>query len=264
MDMARTWPRTGSQRLTLRAGVAILAVLLGSACQAPAPAPEPENASKVEFPAAEYRALAARGPVYVLDPAKSSVRIFVYRGGPLARMGHNHVVAVADFRGAVYLPDDTAQARFDLVFPVDELAVDRPGDRAAVAGAFDSAPGAEAVAGTRANMLGPEVLAAQRHPRVGLHSAAVAGELPVIELTLTVVLHGQRRELSVPVWIARAGERLVAEGQFRLQPSRFGIEPFSVAGGALQVHDTLGIRFRLVGERRPEPFAPRRGREEGG
>ncbi len=264
MDMARkTRPWTGSQRLALRAGVVILAALLGAGCRTPAPAPGSGDSAQADLPVARYRALAARGPVYVLDAAASSVRIFVYRGGPMARMGHNHVVAVTDFRGAVYLPDDTAQARFDLVFPLEALAVDRPGDRAAAAGAFDSAPDAEAVAGTRANMLGPEVLAAHRHPRIGLRSTAVDGDLPVIELTLEVTLHGQRRQLTLPVWIERADERLVAEGHFRLRPSRFGIEPFSVAGGALQVQDALGIRFRLVGERQPEPFRRPQGREQG-
>lgn len=264
MDMARTRPWSGSQRLALRAGVVILAALLGAGCRIPAPAPGPGDSAQVDLPVARYRALAARGPVYVLDAAASSVRIFVYRGGPMARMGHNHVVAVTEFRGAVYLPDDMAQARFDLVLPLDALAVDRPADRAAAAGAFDSEPDEEAVSGTRANMLGPEVLAAQRHSRIGLRSTAVDGELPVIELTLEVTLHGQRRELTVPVWIERATERLVAEGQFRLRPSRFGIEPFSVAGGALQVRDSLGIRFRLVGERQPEPFRSPPGGEVGG
>lgn len=243
-----------SRRRACYTCVAGLALLLGVGCRTPLPSPAPEEASPLDFPAADYRALAERGPVYVLDAAASSVRIFVYRGGPLARLGHNHVVAVTDFRGAVYLPDDPEQARFDLVFPVAALAVDRQEDRAVAAGSFDSSPDAEAVAATRANMLGPEVLAAQHDPRIGLRSVAVAGELPVVELRLEVTLRGQRRELTVPVWIERAGERLVAEGQFRLRPSRFEVEPFSVAGGALQVRDTLGIRFRLVGQRQPEPF----------
>ncbi len=265
-ETTETRPRAGSptarasHRRAFYAGVAGLALLLGAGCRAPLPSPAPEDASRLDFPAADYRALAERGSVYVLDAAASSVRIFVYRGGPLARLGHNHVVAVTDFRGAVYLPDDPEQARFDLVLPVEAFAVDRPADRAAVGGAFDSALDAEAVTGTRANMLGPEVLAAERYPRIALRSVAVAGDLPVLELRLEVALHDQRRELTVPVWIERAGERLVAEGQFRLRPSRFGIEPFSVAGGALQVRDTLGIRFRLVGTHERAPFASRSGR----
>lgn len=244
-------------RRPIKLGAAGLAAVLAGACQTgggpPGTATEPGTAPT--FPAAEYRDLAEQGFVYVLDPAASSVRIFVYRGGPMARFGHNHVAAVTGFRGAVHLPDDPARGRFDLVFPVEDLALDRPADRDGVAGAFDSSPDSEAVAGTRANMLGPEVLDAQAHPRIGLHSVNVEGAPPVLEATVRVALHGQRRTLTVPVWIERADEaRLVAEGQFTLRQSDFGIEPFSAAGGALHVRDRLSIRFRLVGDRRTDPF----------
>jgi hypothetical protein len=247
----------------MRACVAALLLLLGAGCRTPVPSAAPEDAPRTDFPAADYRALAERGPVYRVDADGSSVRIFVYRGGPLARLGHNHVVAVTDLRGGVYLPEDTAQARFDLVFPVAALAVDRAGDRAATAGAFDSPPDADAVASTRTNMLGPEVLNAERYPRIALRSVSVTGELPVLDLTLAVTLHGQRREVTVPVWIERTGARMIVEGQFRLRPSNFGIEPFSVAAGALRVRDTLGIRFRLVGVREAEPFASQDERAQG-
>lgn len=233
-----------------------LATLVTAGCQSVALGPRVDDGPKgtVEFPTATYRRLATDGPVYVLDPTRSSVRIFVYRGGPLAEMGHNHVVAVRDFRGAVFLPGELADARFDLVFPLDALAVDRPGDRAGVAGAFDSRPDEEAIRGTRANMLGNEVLEADRYPRAALHSTSVEGDLPVVTLTLRVRIHGETNELTVPVWIERADQRLVAEGQFRLRQSRFGIEPFSAAAGALRVRDTLSIRFRLVGEQRTRAF----------
>ncbi len=233
-----------------------LATVAIAGCQSVSEGPRVDDGAKksVEFPAATYRRLAADGPVYVLDPSRSSVRIFVYRGGPLAEMGHNHVVAVREFRGAVFLPGELTNARFDLVFPLDALAVDRAEDRAGVAGAFGSAPDEEAIRGTRANMLGSDVLEADRYPRAALHSTSLEGDLPVITLNLRVRLHGETNEYTVPVWIERTGERLVAEGQFRLRQSRFGIEPFSAAGGALQVRDALSIRFRLEGERRERPF----------
>lgn len=242
-----TWTRR------CRIAAAVLAPALLAACQTGMRDPGAaavEAAAEPRFPAAEYRELAVDGPVYRLDPGASRVRVFVFRGGPLASAGHNHVVAVTDFRGAVHLPADPGRARFDLVFPVDGLAVDRPADRRGVAGAFDSEPDAEAVRGTRGNMLGGEVLDAAAHPRVGLHAVAVTGRLPVLDLELRVTLRGARHTLTVPVWIERADERLVATGQFRLRQSDFGIEPFSALGGALQVGDALAVRFRLVGVRR--------------
>ena len=231
-----------------------LVAVVAAACQ-PTRAPRVDDAAApAAFPVAAYRRLAADGPVYVLRPERSSIRSFVYRGGPLAQMGHNHVVAVPDFRGAALLPEDLSAGRFDLVFRAEDLAVDRPADREGLAGAFGSRPDADAVAGTRANMLGTDVLAAEHWPRVALHSTSVDGELPVLALGLRVQLHGETAELTFPVRIQRADERLVAEGQFRLRQTRFGIEPFSAAGGAQQVRDTLAVRFRLVGERREKPF----------
>lgn len=234
-----------------------LALATAAGCQPAARAPavlKPE-VGPVAFPADAYRALADRGPVYLLDPAASTVRIFVYRGGPLARMGHNHVARATDFRGAVFLPDDPADGRLDLVIAVAGLVLDRPADRRETAGAFDSELSEEAIRDTRRNMLGADLLDAERYPHIALRARRVEGALPVLEVTAEVVVRGAHHEVTVPVWVRHAGERLVAEGQFRLRHGDFGLEPFSAAAGALRVKDGIGIRFRLVGERRERPFA---------
>lgn len=248
-------PPAARRRLARMPAALVLAVTLG--CQAPVRAPtmlEPD-AGPITFPAAEYRALAGRGPVYVLDPGASTVRVFIYRGGPLARLGHNHVASATGLRGAVFLPDDPADGRFDLVIPVAGLALDRPADRRAAGAAFAGDLSEADVRDTRENMLGPDQLDAERYPHVALRARRVEGALPVLEVTADVVVRGARHQITVPVWVARAGERLVVEGQFRLRQSDFGIEPFAAAAGALRVQDGLGIRFRLVGERRERPFA---------
>lgn len=250
--------RTPAVRMTPvgRAGplLAALAVAMVAGCRAPAPAVPWPDAGPIELPVAEYRALADRGPVYVVDPDASRVRIFIYRGGPLARMGHNHVAAATDFRGVVFLPDEPAGGRFDLVIPVAGLALDRPDDRREAAGAFAGDLPDDAVRDTRANMLGPDLLDAGRHPHIALRARRVEGALPVLEVTADVVVRGARHEVTVPVWVRRADARLVVEGQFRVRHTDLGIEPFTAAGGALRVQDGLGIRFRLVGERREPPF----------
>lgn len=252
-------PRRAAGSRRRGAGILVaLALVAAAGCQAPARAPavaEPPGSGPIAFPAAEYRALAGRGAVYVLDPAASAVRVFVYRGGPLARLGHNHVAAATDFRGAVFLPDDPADGRFDLVVPVAGLALDRPADRRAAGAAFAGELSDEAIRDTRANMLGPDLLDAGRHPHVVLRALRIEGALPVLEVTAEVVLRGARHETTVPVWVRRAGGRLVVEGQLRLRHADFGLEPFSAAGGALRVQDAIGVRFRLVGERRERPFA---------
>lgn len=244
------------------AGVlAALAVAAGG-CQAPGPAPVvPELGSGPgAFPVDAYRDLATRGPVYVLDPQASTVRVFVYRGGPLARMGHNHVARATGLRGAVFLPDDASAGRFDLVIPVAGLVLDRPADRRAAGPAFAGALSDEAIRATRANMLGPDQLDAANHPHIVVRARRVAGAPPVLEVSAEIVVRGAAHEITVPVWLRRADGRLVVEGQLRLRHADFGLEPFSAAAGALRVRDGIGVRFRLVGERRERPFAGDQGK----
>ena len=74
-------------------------VVLLAACvpQIRETAPEPKPAMRqapANFPRSDYERAAAQGkPVYRIDPARSLVSITVRRGGSLARMGHDHVVA---------------------------------------------------------------------------------------------------------------------------------------------------------------------------
>src|SRR4051812_19691820 len=49
-------------------------------------------------------------------PAESLLQIFVYRGGKMARLGHNHVIAVHQLAGKVFLAPDLADTRFDISF----------------------------------------------------------------------------------------------------------------------------------------------------
>ena len=65
---------------------------------------------------------AAGGNVFELNPKTSSVRIYAFRAGRAARMGHNHVLAAPQFKGFVYLPSSgPTNARFDLEFRLDQL-----------------------------------------------------------------------------------------------------------------------------------------------
>ena len=233
----------------------VLGIVLAG-CQA---VPHPPStlqpaAGPVSFPAGQYRALAQRGPVYVVDSDASSVRIYAYRAGPLASLGHNHVVAAQTMQGAIFLPGDPSNGRFDLVLPVQRLELDRPEWRRQTAGEFNSRLSDGAIAGTRRHMLGKAVLDAERYPRIAIRATSVQGELPVLDVTADVVLHGVKHSVQVPVWVQRDGDRITVEGQFRLRQTDFGIQPYSAAGGALQVADDLGIHFRLVAERRRDPF----------
>lgn len=230
---------------------AIAAGLLLAACATTVPmeATQPVPAA-VAFPADFYRDAARRGAVYTLDPAASTLHVLVFRDGPLARQGHNHLIAAAAFTGAVFLPDAGLDgARMDLVVDADALAVDPAAERAAAGAAFTAPVPSSARAGTRDNMLGPAVLDAPVHPRIGVQAVVVGGELPELVIDATLSLKARSHTLRLPVQVRVDGDTLRARGALVLHQQDLGITPFSAAGGLLRVADPLLVRFEIVGRR---------------
>jgi hypothetical protein len=210
-------------------------VLAGCAVAPPPPAP-PAAAPAADNAAAWYRQAAATGTkVMAIDPAQSLIAITVRRGGPLARLGHDHVVASRAITGFAA----PAQGRADFSFRLDQMTVDEPALRRDAG--LDTEPSEAAIAGTRANMLG-KVLEAERHPLVLLH----AQQLPGAALRLTITLHGTTRTVEVPARIEAGPDSVTASGAMQLRQSDFGITPMSVMGGAMTVLDPLELRFRIV------------------
>ena len=192
---------------------------------------------------------AAGGRVFTLNPAQSEVRIYAFRAGKVARLGHNHVLSAPVFEGYLHLaPDGTAASRFDLAFRLDQLAFDDPQHRAALGPAFASAISAEDTASTRNNMLGDNNFQAARFPWVRIHSVQIAGDAPKYAARIAVELHGQTQEMLVPLTVNGLPEKLVVEGALVLRQSDFGVKPLSVLGGLLSVQDAVVVEFKLSGD----------------
>jgi len=64
-------------------------------------------------------------------------------------------------------------------------------------------------------------------------------------LRVIVILHGVSREIEVPVSAVIDADHISAETAFTIRQTDFGVEPYSVFGGALRVKDELSIRARL-------------------
>lgn len=209
--------------------------LLLAGCSQLAPAP-PAGAPAADNAAAWYgQAASAGAEVLAIDPARSLIAVTVRRGGALARLGHDHVVASRGVTGFAA----PAAGRADFSFRLDQMSVD-DGALRAEAG-LDTAPSAAAIEGTRANML-TKVLDAQRFPLVALHAeAAGAGKV-----RLTITLHGVTRTVDAPARLERQAGELAASGALQLRQSDFGITPMSVLAGAITVQDTMELRYRLV------------------
>ena len=228
----------------------ILVAALTVACAPIAEPPPPEKQPvPAEFPEAFYQSAHARGePVFRIEPEGSEAVIHVYRGGSLERLGHDHLVASRDVRGYVLLKYTPVEARADLYVPFDSLTVDEP-DRRAQAGLPPLPPDLDN-SGTRRNMLG-QVLEAQRYPFALIHVGDLERDEQGLALQATLTLHGVTRAVRIPAEIDISEGELRVNGRFSLQQTDFGITPFSVLSGKLQVQDRIDLRFRIRARRVP-------------
>ncbi|MBL8481057.1 MAG: YceI family protein, partial [Rhodocyclaceae bacterium] len=174
-----------------------------------------------------------------IDETRSLVAVTVRRGGALARLGHDHIVASHKLAGRI-APD---AGRADLYLDLEQMSVDEPALRAEAG--LDPVVAESAIAGTRRNML-EKVLDAARHPRVFLQARrAPAGDG---SWDLAIRLNGAEHTYRVAVQLHELPDGQGASGEFVLRQSDFGITPFAVLGGALRVEDELALRFRIVAQ----------------
>lgn len=224
-------------------GLCVLVVAL-VACQ-----PQPREQTSAPQPALGKH---PHAEVYQIAAAQSSIKLKVYRDGPLARFGHNHAIAIEQISGTVYREKSLAQSEFEFSFPVVAMAVDRSVDRAELGADFAGAIAPEAIAGTRENMLGPKLLAAQQYPQIALRSIAISGELPNLSMVVAVKLRALETQLIVPVRVSEQNGVLTADGSVRLSQAQLGLTPYSVLGGGLRVADAVDAQFHLVALRTPQ------------
>ncbi|MBM0104470.1 YceI family protein [Steroidobacter sp. S1-65] len=178
------------------------------------------------------------------------MHIHVFRGGTLARLGHNHVITSRSVTGRAWLHPRFTASGFELSFPVAELVVDDPQARQAAGSDFPPEIPTADQEGTKKNMLRPEVLDAQKYPKVTFRSASISGSLQAPRITARITIKDVSREVVVPASIALNGKRLTARGELEILQTEFGMKPFSVALGALAVQDRLRVRFDLVAVKR--------------
>lgn len=185
-------------------------------------------------------------PRYRVATDASELRILVWRAGPLAGLGHNHVVVTRALSGSVSLAGALEHSAVRLEFPVASLTVDEPGVRRAEGRSFEGTIPPEDSRATRENMLGPELLDADAYPTIHIESTAVEGSLPNVTIAAEVTVRGRRYPVDVPVSINTFDGGLVAVGRLRVTHSALGLEPFTVALGSLRVAEELQVRFRIV------------------
>jgi len=235
--------------------VVIMVAVWLAACGAPNPketpphpgAPPAAGAGAAAAAAAAQIPLAPAGPgVYAIDPALSEVRLLVYRAGPAAQLGHNHVITNRAMSGWIKFTGDAAAATFALSLPVDQFEVDDPGARTMEGSDFFEEVTDDAKQGTRRNMLSAALLDADRHPTITLVSVSVAPGPGLLKATMKLSIAGHESTLVVPFELATGKGQLSASGMVKLRQTDMGLKPFSVMMGALKVQDELMVKFTLV------------------
>lgn len=210
------------------------------ACSTQPKAPLPTQAASAPGPPRHI------GRPYDIDTRQSALSILVYRGGPLASAGHNHVVALHELSGTVYVNAELTHSSCALHVPVGAFTVDEPQLRQAAGADFAAAVPDSAREGTRRNLLSPAVLDAEAHPAIDLECLAFATDSAGLRVQLEIAIRGQLHQVWVPLHYELKDQQLSADGELALRQSELGLTPFSVMLGALQVQDQLTIRFRLV------------------
>ena len=220
----------------------IAAALALAAC-APAPVAKP-----VEAPARPVRTVADAVRYQVVGDG-TLVYARVYRGGSLSKLGHNHVVEFPDVRGDIFVAGDIARSVFDISVAPAGAVVDPPDLRRSQGSEFKTTISDNARARTRQNMLGQDVLDAADYPYVNISSSRIEGSWKNASVTVDLTLKSVTRSMTIPVSMNIDNDRLVAKGRFALLQSDFGMEPFSVLGGALKVKDRVEVVFTIAAHR---------------
>lgn len=189
--------------------------------------------------------LPADAPRFIVDPEASEIRLLVYRAGPLAQFGHNHVIT-GRARGEVRAGVSAAASGFRLEVPVESFVVDPPAARAEEGDAFATEVSEQARRDTRENMLGKGVLDMAAHPLIQIDSLALAGPRWNPTVVARVTLRSSTRDLRFPAAVVQRDGLLTVVANFRVRQSDFDVTPFTTLGGGLQVRDIIDIRIRLV------------------
>jgi YceI-like domain len=230
----------------------VVALLL-AACTVPGPRhATPQNPG--ESPATPP----SHGRVYRIDESRSELRILVYRAGPLAHLGHNHVMVNRSIRGVVNLADSVAETQFSMEVPAAAFVVDDAQARSEEGPDFAAAVPDDAKSGTLHNMLSTSLLDADEFPMITIKSIAVASagapgtsrsdlqDAGAVTFTVAISVAGHESRLDVPFTLHRDSDHLSAVGSLELRQTALGLTPYSLMLGALQVQDAIRIKFNIV------------------
>ena len=197
-------------------------------------------------PSTEARAVQHEGRAYKVVSDESLLTLLVFRGGALAKAGHNHVIASHAMTGTACVPEDAARASFEIHVPVNDFTIDEPKLRALEGKEFSAEVPDSARDGTKKNMLSEPMLDGARFPEIVLQAGRMERGSEGMLAQVSVSIRGQTRSVTVPIRYEMRGKEVRAQGQFALKQTDLGLTPFSLLGGALRVEDEMTAKFSVL------------------
>jgi YceI-like domain len=225
-----------------RVGIAAVCLAL-AACAAHRPRPTPPQPPKP--PSASLRSLPTAG-IYPIDSSSSELRVLVYRAGPLAALGHNHVLVNHSLSGSMHLAESLPASSFSLSVPASDFVVDDAQARQEEGSDFPGDIPQDAKEGTLHNMLSAAVLNAAEFPTITVKSLTISGTQDEPSVTVRIAVAGHESTIFAPFTLQGDAHHLTAVGSFELRQTAIGLKPYSLLGGALQVQDAMRIKLTIV------------------
>ena len=170
----------------------------------------------------------------------------MYRAGPLANLGHNHVMVNRAVTGLVQVGSSISASSFALKVPVEGFVVDDAEARREEGSDFPGDIPPDAKSGTRRNMLSAAVLNAAEFPEITVTSVTLSGTPDALSAELTISVAGHEAKISAPCVLQGDEHRLTAAGSMELRQTAVGLAPYSLLHGALQVEDAMQLKFSIV------------------
>jgi hypothetical protein len=221
--------------------IAVAVLVLGlSACAA-----HPRRPPAPHQPGAALQSLPPPG-AYEIDSHASELKVLVYRAGPLANLGHNHVMVSHSVMGRVQIGSSISASSFSLEVPVESFVVDESQERREEGSDFPGDIPEDAKSGTRRNMLSAAVLNAAEFPGITVTSVSLSGTPDALSAELTVSVAGREAQISAPCSLTGDAHTLTAVGSMELRQTALGLTPYSLLHGALQVQDAMQLKFSIV------------------
>jgi YceI-like domain len=230
--------------LSKRLGLLGLLILLSSCAHAPhrgAAPTAPVPSTSAENPPA----LPPPGN-YQIDPNQSELRLLVYRAGPLAHLGHNHVMINRAISGQVAVATSLEASSITLSVPVEKFDIDDTHARQEEGADFPGEIPEDHKTGTLHNMLSATQLNSEKFPTLLIQSKGLDNSHGALTATFDVGVAGHVSSVTAPFVLSTQPGQLTASATFELRQTALGLTPYSLMGGSLAVKDALTVKIRIV------------------